>query len=168
MTDDQKQAISRLRSEGWGYNKISGFIGVNENTVKSYCRRNNLTGYGSKFVKERPNAPYGRCKNCGAIVEQDPKRKTKLFCSDDCRMKWWGLHRDQIKHRAVKSITCPNCGKQIIVYGNASRKYCCHECYIADRFGKRGEDDHGTEKHQEFADKQESIDKQESDSEQRL
>ena len=40
LTDGQKILIDKLRREGYGYLKIAKKIGVSENTVKSYCRRN--------------------------------------------------------------------------------------------------------------------------------
>jgi hypothetical protein len=33
------------------------------------------------------------------------------------------------------SFTCAGCGVEFAAYGNASRKFCSHECYIKSRFG---------------------------------
>lgn len=35
----------------------------------------------------------------------------------------------------IYNFSCKYCGKSFSVYGNAHRKYCCHDCYIKDRFG---------------------------------
>ena len=43
MTESQKQQIISFRRQGIGYLKIAQELGISQNTVKSYCRRNNLT-----------------------------------------------------------------------------------------------------------------------------
>jgi endogenous inhibitor of DNA gyrase (YacG/DUF329 family) len=68
-------------------------------------------------------------------VAQNSGRKEKKFCSDKCRMTWWNRHLDKVKRKAVYEYICPHCGKPFTVYGNSHRKYCSHECYVADRFG---------------------------------
>ena len=41
MTEEQKEQIKDLRGKGEGYKKIAQYIGLSENTVKSFCRRMN-------------------------------------------------------------------------------------------------------------------------------
>lgn len=67
--------------------------------------------------------------------------KPRVFCSDECRVKWWHEHPEKIKQRAVYSFTCAGCGGQFTAYGNSRRKYCSHGCYIRARFkgGDAGE-----------------------------
>ena len=126
MTDDEKKQITILRRDGMGYGKIAQKTGVSVNTVKSFCRRNNLTvSTGEKSV----------CECCGKQIEQTPGQKRKRFCSDSCRNKWWNGHLDLVKRKAVYTFTCPNCGKVFKAYGNSQRKFCCHACYIEYRFG---------------------------------
>ncbi|MGX7111290.1 hypothetical protein [Gemella cuniculi] len=49
MEEQVKIKISELRrNKGLGYKKIASELGVNINSVKSFCRSNNLT---SEFVK---------------------------------------------------------------------------------------------------------------------
>ena len=79
------------------------------------------------------NSTIHRCPYCGAIVIQTPGRKEKKFCSDKCRSRWWYDHRDQINRRSMRRIACVNCGKVFETY-NASRKYCCLECYNEHRW----------------------------------
>ena len=45
------------------------------------------------------------------------------------------LQMTMVKRKAIYEYTCPTCGSAFTAYGNSHRKYCCHECYIADRFG---------------------------------
>ena len=42
MTNDQKEKIWQMRQDGKSYSQITLNLGINENTVKAYCRRNNL------------------------------------------------------------------------------------------------------------------------------
>ncbi len=44
MTDEQKTKIISLRREGLGYTAVAKRIGISKDTVKSFCRRNGLTG----------------------------------------------------------------------------------------------------------------------------
>jgi len=52
MTQQQKEKIIKMRRGGFSYSRISTALGISENTVKSFCRRNNLgsafTGTGSQ------------------------------------------------------------------------------------------------------------------------
>ena len=41
MTDLQKEEIKAMRLRGIGYVKIGEFLGISDNTVRSFCRRNN-------------------------------------------------------------------------------------------------------------------------------
>lgn len=128
MTKEEKEKIAQMRESGFGYKAIAANLGISANSVKSYCKRNEMAGVASK--KEHI------CVCCGVPVIQHPGRKEKKFCSDRCRMKWWNGHLDQVKRRANYEITCQCCKKVFISYGNAGRKYCSHECYIEDRFGE--------------------------------
>jgi DNA-binding CsgD family transcriptional regulator len=42
MTDHQKAQIIKLRAAGNGYGKIARTLGISLNTVKSFCRRNDI------------------------------------------------------------------------------------------------------------------------------
>lgn len=138
MTENQKLQIEKLRSDGYGYIRIAQTLGISENTVKSFCRRHNLTGQAAlEMPKPQATAKAGIscCLCCGVPVEQKHGRKEKKFCSDQCRMRWRNSNLDKVKHWAVYEYICPHCGKQFTVYGNSHRKYCSHECYVAERFG---------------------------------
>jgi len=87
-------------------------------------------------VKKTKRVGNGYCLYCGAPIEQNPKRREKKFCSDDCRMLWWNSHRDLVKHHMIRTEHCLHCGQIFQVYGNAKRKYCSHKCYVEHRFGK--------------------------------
>ena len=53
----QKQNIANMRRNGASYAKIAAALDISENTVKSYCRRNNLGGeLGAKSSKPAQDA----------------------------------------------------------------------------------------------------------------
>ena len=129
MTDEQRQQVTNLRSAGYGYKKISQLLNLSESTVKSFCKRHNIV-----CVETESNLNITLCKCCGVAIRQKPKRKTKIFCSDQCRIKWWNGHLDLVNKKANYEYICPVCKKHFTVYENANRKYCSHSCYIEDRF----------------------------------
>lgn len=131
MTTDERNKIVRMRKSGIGYATIAQELGLSKNTVKTFCRRNGLT---SVAVVETDLEQHF-CPQCGAPVEQMPGRKPKKFCCDICRNRWWNAHLGEVKRKAMYEYVCPTCGKIFYAYGNRHRKYCSHECYIADRFG---------------------------------
>ena len=127
MTNVQKQQIIDLRKQGCGYIKIAHELELSENTVKSYCRRQGLS------VDDLQNMAF--CRNCSKAIMNREKVKPRQFCSDLCRTAWWKANADKVDRKAVYAFNCAGCGKQFTAYGNNSRKYCCHECYIDARFG---------------------------------
>lgn len=133
MTQEQKNQIAVLRQKGCGYSTIAQALGLSKSTVTSHCQRNNLGGMKSKSVKPIiPDEKY--CKQCGKELLQLPGRKETKFCCKACRVKWWNTHQELVNKKAIYYFTCALCQKPFTAYGNSSRKYCSHECYIKDRF----------------------------------
>lgn len=130
MTDLQKDQISTLRSQGYGYKKIGQLMGLSVNTVKTYCKRHDLGG----AVTNQTCSAEKACKCCGAALVQTPGRKRRVFCSDACRTKWWNAHPELVNHCSERQVICAHCGQIFNVTQNSARKYCSHACYIADRF----------------------------------
>lgn len=130
MNMEEKQQVMKLRSEGLGYKKISSELGISVNTIKSFCRANQLT---KEFT---PTKSY--CKNCGMQFCQT-KNKQKIFCSRSCKQTWWNQHRNQAKRTILEEHICPNCEKTFHAYDRENRKYCSHACYINTRFKQGGE-----------------------------
>ena len=129
MNEAQIKRIGDLRRSGIGYVRIAQDTGIPVSTVKSYCRRHDMS---SEQMKDQTVFP---CRCCGKPVKQNHGRKAKLFCSDACRMKYWNSHRELVSHRSVHTFVCPNCGRTFEVYGEPDRKFCSHKCYIEYRFG---------------------------------
>jgi hypothetical protein len=125
MTNEQQLKIMTLRQQGYGYIKIGQMLGVSDNTVRSFCRRN-------ERGKNTKTAVFF-CKQCGKQIKPISGRKPKKFCSDACRVLWWNSHMECVNRKAIYPFNCQHCGKPFSAYGNRSRKYCGHVCYIADR-----------------------------------
>ena len=70
MTNNEKEMIRELRMQGLGYGKVAERMGLNLETVKSFCRRHDLRGEG-KTLAGLPDAKfkYVYCKNCGRILQ---------------------------------------------------------------------------------------------------
>ena len=137
MTNEQRKKIQELRGHGYGYATIAGAIGLSKDSVKAFCRKNNLGGVVAE-TNARIDLTCGVCLNCGKQLQQAPGRKKIKFCSAGCRQQWWNAHPEAVQQKAVYAFTCARCGKTFTAYGNAERKYCSHACYIAARF-KGGE-----------------------------
>ena len=132
MTENQKAQIMKLRAAGYGYGKIAQELDISLNTVKSFCRRNRLKK--ATIVPVIPTGEVTHCENCGREIKQVFKRKRRRFCSDKCRNLWWNSHLDLVKRKAPYTFRCQHCGKEFHIYGDRRRKYCSHDCYVADRF----------------------------------
>ena len=125
MTDEIKNRIIALRSQGMGHIKIARELNISENTVKSFLQRG-----------ERKS----QCLCCGKPITMTPHKKVKKFCSDKCRMEWWGRNRNKRQGKAFYQYTCPVCGKVFTVYADKKRVYCSRECYFTARRKTNGED----------------------------
>jgi hypothetical protein len=77
MNDTQKSQIENMRMAGIGYTKIAKELKLSENTVKSFCRRNNLTK-PEKITASQQKEPSIKdyfCRQCGKAVAQNDKKK---------------------------------------------------------------------------------------------
>jgi len=128
LTLTEKEKVHQMRLDGMSYSKISTYIGISENTIKSFCRRMKL-GAGQKN-KPRTIGKYSGCKQCGKPLNHGTKGQPKKFCSDECRRLWWKSNDSQLIKKAYYTLTCAGCGMEFESYGNKNRKFCCHACYI--------------------------------------
>lgn len=133
MTQSEKYQIEIFRAQGIGYTEIAKMLGISVNSIKTYCRRHDLGG--KRGYEAAGPINVCACENCGKPVIQNAGRKKKRFCTDACRNAYWNSHLNLVKRKANYEITCKRCGKVFISYGNKNRKYCCHACYLEDRFG---------------------------------
>ncbi len=126
MNSLQKEQITRLRAEGKSYATIADTMGLSINTVKSYCRRNNLVG-NATIMSEPVDGIF--CRQCGVPLKQTIGKKHKRFCSNRCRMAWWNAHPEDVNHKTIQTFTCRTCGQNFETYGKRERKYCSRACY---------------------------------------
>ena len=134
MDGFQKEQIKNLRGEGLSYAEIARQVNVSRDAVISFCRRNCLQEI-KKPISVVENDTADVCRECRKPLVQVDGMKRRVFCSKECRTKWWKEHPDRLNRKAVYQFTCPHCGKPFSAYGNSKRKYCSHVCYISDRFG---------------------------------
>lgn len=121
------ETVKVLRQAGYSYQAIADQLRLSVNTVKSYCQRNGLGGIQSK---EKPDII---CLECHQVMEATNRKQR--FCCNVCRQDWWNSHLDKVNRKAYYDFTCKQCGKDFQAYGDKDRIYCCHHCYILDRFG---------------------------------
>ena len=134
MDGFQKEQIRNLRREGMSYAKIAKQVDVSRDAVISFCRRNGLQEIKKPIPVVNTDAA-DVCRECGKPLIQLDGMQRRVFCSKECRVKWWKEHPERLNQKAVYQYTCPHCGKPFSAYGNSKRKYCSHACYISDRFG---------------------------------
>lgn len=138
MTAYQARQIREFRMKGVGYRSIAAVTGLSRDIVRNYCKTHDLDGFGVELTANmKEQIQRGTvCLCCGKPVKQPATGRKRKFCSDKCRRQWWGKHKDalQKKESSIYQLTCAYCGKVYPSYGNKTRKYCCHECYVRDRF----------------------------------
>jgi protein-arginine kinase activator protein McsA len=131
MTSKQKRSIRDMRRAGLSYGAMAETTGLSANTVKSFCRRENIGIAKTRDVENRDV-----CKYCGKPLSHSAGRKKKRFCDDKCRSDWWNDNRDWTRGKKAHRSVCRCCGAEFESHGNKKRKYCSRECYTADRRGE--------------------------------
>ena len=138
MTQIQAAQIRELRLRGAGYKSIATMTGLTRDIVRNYCKSHGLDGLCSDLtVNMKEQMERGKvCWYCGRPLLQPHTGRRKKFCSDSCRRAWWKSNPEATKRSesAYYHLMCACCGTEFVSYGNRSRKYCSHECYIRDRF----------------------------------
>ena len=95
MTEEQKIKVQELRAEGLGYQAIANLIGASKDSVRYFCRINDLAGKKSD-KKTRVNKKGVFCLYCNNPIVQTEGKREKHFCSDKCRIAWWNKeHKNQ-------------------------------------------------------------------------
>lgn len=133
MDSKMKEQIAQMRADGESYTRIAEILHLSINTIKSFCRRKNLTIVENVYEIQIVDT---NCKYCGKPLMHKAGKKRKLFCSDQCRMAWWKGNRNTVKQAAWYKAKCDFCRKTFRTYGNKYRKFCSHSCYIQSRFGR--------------------------------
>lgn len=105
MTNEQREKITSLRHQGYGYTAVANSVGLSKDSVKAYCRSHGLAGEKAKS-HSLAEVPTQLCLNCGKALIQLPGRKQKKFCCPECRISWWNAHPEAVKQKAVYTFTC--------------------------------------------------------------
>ena len=88
MTLEQKNEIIRLRKKSVGYTAIATQLGISKETVKTFCKRNNMGG-----IRTEMKAESGICPLCGKAVVSVPNcglpftaygNSKRKYCSHEC------------------------------------------------------------------------------------
>ena len=69
MTNQQKEQITALRSQGYGYATIANAVGLKKDTVVAFCRKIGLTGTKAAD-NSRIELDAGFCLQCGALLNE--------------------------------------------------------------------------------------------------
>ena len=125
MNPHEKKMIRALRENGKSYASIAAELELSVNSIKAYCHRKNIISL----------VEFGRCPRCGALISPEEVRRNRRYCSDICRYSWNYAHRLLSDRNAVEK-KCACCQRPFFSYPSSHRKYCSHDCYIADRYDK--------------------------------
>ena len=67
MDEIQRQKIRKLRSQGYGYLRISTLLEISPNTIRSFCKKENIAGYINSGEQLRGKDNLQVCKQCGEV-----------------------------------------------------------------------------------------------------
>ena len=86
MNEYQKEKIKEFRLKGMGYKAIANVLGLSRDSVRGFCRRNNLVGNKAVValnmeVKLKKNEV---CSCCKKTIRQKNKGRARKFCSSEC------------------------------------------------------------------------------------
>lgn len=131
MNQETKSKIKRLREDGLGYGKIAEALNISKSSVSAFCQRNGLDKAGNK-----PN----RCKYCGKVIIRNSRTQNKVFCSSECKSRYWNEHKDKVNKKTYHEKNCLYCHKNFSIYGKPNQKYCSFSCYLKARYGGKEND----------------------------
>lgn len=94
MTNNERVLIEQMRKRGCSYHEIALMTNHTYGAIKAYCSRHQL-GVKLFQAQSRNGIVVDTCNQCGKRIRQQPGRKHKRFCCDDCRMQWWTKYRQE-------------------------------------------------------------------------
>jgi len=50
FSEEQNEKIKQMRQQGVGYNHIANEVGLSRDSVRGYCKRHGLDGFGEKLA----------------------------------------------------------------------------------------------------------------------
>lgn len=133
MNEIHRQKIKKLRDLGYGYLRISEQLGISPNTIRSFCKKENIAGYIKVGEQLKGKDNLVECKQCNKKFYQIAGRKKKVFCSSACCSVYWTIHKDKQRRLVPQKYQCLICGKEYYEYPLRKRKFCSRECYYISK-----------------------------------
>ena len=122
MTTEEATKAIKLFKEGKGYRAISKELRLPLTTIASFIQ------------KHKENLDIAWCAFCGKEMKPQVGNRTKRFCSDQCRTKYWNSKKKvETRKSSVKRI-CECCGLPFIDFQNRGRRFCSRSCYLRKRY----------------------------------
>jgi hypothetical protein len=124
MTSEEKTAVRRLRSSGYGYKRIASAVGLPQSTVKSFLRRNPLPcPENADSGGETAAAPGGAalCQNNSAESEKPGGKSGQMEGAEP-------QNRASDVLRPASQL-CLSCGAPLVqLPGRRQKKFCSDTC----------------------------------------
>lgn len=112
ITNQLKNQIYTLRSQGKTYVEIEALTGISAEAARSFIRRHHNP------------VDIGVCKYCGKVLPKTFTPRKRIFCSRNCK----GMYYQ--KYCPGKLRVCKGCGKEFHVsYKHPEKIFCSEECY---------------------------------------
>ena len=115
---NQTDKIKYFQRKGYSYNKTSKTLGIKEEYVKTFYRRNPIDN---------------TCLCCAKELPASTAHRKRMFCSDKCRYTWWYRNRDLKPIPNAVETVCAMCGTTFVSRASAKRKYCSLACHYKAR-----------------------------------
>ncbi len=104
MTIQEKENITKRRKDGCSYSQIARRLSINENTVKTFCRRHGLTGVRQSVYITDPTADAAMANLMWSSF-QEKLRKEEPQLSDILSWDAYGYTRDEILLKLKRKVT---------------------------------------------------------------
>lgn len=130
MTRAQEKALSAMREKGMTYRAIAEALGVKAATVRSFFAR-------KQYTEEKTPDQAVLCDYCRMPIPDKSCMRSRRFCSDLCRHRWWNAHQASLSTAAAHRMQCACCGCSFISWRPA--RYCSRACYFSVRYGGGGQ-----------------------------
>ena len=89
------------------------------------------------------------CPECGVAITPNRNGRPRVFCSDECRMKWNRRNPKPEHWSSARTIICPICEKPFLSAKETyrPRKYCSRACANRGRAIENGSKEDEREDH---------------------
>lgn len=125
MNDIEKKRIVELKAEGKSIRDISSLLNIPRSTIGTYIKNLETVSY---------------CKCCGKSIAIKKGHRSRAFCSDSCRYKFWRSTNNSKNKTTNYVVECLCCQKKFYSYRSLKRKFCSRACYDSYRKGGGGDE----------------------------